>query len=233
MKFLFCIDNDPDLKKIEKGQIKKLFDSEEHKKVEVVFKCDESPKKKLIKTLNSNKFEYDEYIVFTPCKNLLIGAIDFKEINSILQHCVSNNLDYCRLRRTTRGKIQKQLKIHADSTSLFFKCPHLIKVSALKNMVSRTLDSKRTVGLWDRMETAGFNGCFYYDSEKNETTRPDYGYFVPHIMHTLTEFVTNNGMWNNSYINYNKGHLKSLLQEYNISESKETTEYIDGKECCK
>jgi hypothetical protein len=227
MKYLFCIDKCEDLRKMQEGQIDSLATAEGVEIHKLVI-GKEDQQETILDYLEN--FSDDEYIVFVPAMNLLVSPVAHSKIQKLAGVCEELKADYCRLRRIhSNQKIRSQATEHVDYADIFYICPHIFKVSALKDSISRVASGQM---FWYSLETKDLSGIFYYSEKENAETRAEFSYYVCQPFNTLSEVVDINGKWQSSFIQHNKNILETLITEYNLevdgrSSSKETI-----NECC-
>lgn len=228
MKYLFCLDSQADLRKMEEGQIDALATGEGIEIFKLV--VDEENQQETILNYLEN-FNDDEYIVFVPTKNLLVSQVRHKSVEKLIGKCVDIDADYCRIRRiSSNQRLRENSTEHVDSSDIFYLCPHIFKVSALKDSVGRVASGKM---FWYSLETKDLKGIYHFSSKENSETAQEFSYFVPHIFHTLTEIVTIDGRWSSAYLDFNKKILRDKIAEYNLNvEERGSDNYKTINGCC-
>jgi len=224
MKYLFCIDEDKDLQRMQMGQIESL--TEDSDSVVTVSVGKHNQKEQILEALSTIE---DEYIVFVPTNNLLVDKINYKKIEDLATYCKNNDFDYCRLRRLGASKINTDSDIHVDTCAIFFLCPHVIKKDKMEQIVSKV--SRNGPMFWLSLETTDLDGCFYF-TFKDQDNHKGFSYWVPSIMHTLTEIIDHNEKWSTAYINFNKKILSTKIAEYNIDMEDRGVDEITSDGCC-
>jgi len=211
MKYLFCIDSAEDLRTMQEGEIDSHATAEGVDILKLV--VDDNDQQQTILNYLED-FDDDEYIVFVPTKNLLVEKVRHVAVAKLVNKCKDIEADYCRIRRiSSNQKLRNASTEHVDSSDIFYLCPHIIKVSALRTVVSRVASGSM---FWCSLETKDLKGIYYFDEKENVSTMSSFSYYVPHIFHSQMEIVNNDGKWSSSLMDFNKKILEAKITEYNL-----------------
>ena len=233
MRYIFCLETEEDIKKIQDGQIDKFITKNKLANHRFYLDKEESIKDQLLRNFKTADLDIDddEYVIFVPANNILIEEPDHQSLYTLLKACKESDADYCKLRKTSiKSRASENVIYHKDEANIFSECPYLIKYKVLKEIISNSRFENWQM-FWRSLETGGFSGLYYYNRAKDH--RLDYSYIVPSVFHTISHVIMDNGMWSSSYINYNNNSLGSLIAEYNIDiEERQSGSYGFSEGCC-